>query len=90
MRRGECEGGARPCSLSTCAWNTASLKGGYMTPAPGGCVLDVADQNGATLEQVAELLGCSRERVRQIEAKALKRLRPHGAVLAGLLSQRRE
>ena len=30
---------------------------------------------GMTLEEVAELLGCTRERVRQIEARALMKMR---------------
>jgi hypothetical protein len=39
--------------------------------------LDVADRGGATLESVGELLGVVRERVRQIEKKALSRVRSH-------------
>jgi hypothetical protein len=34
---------------------------------------------GATLEEVAEVLGVTRERVRQIESKALRKLRRMGA-----------
>ena len=33
------------------------------------------NKQGATLEEIAELYGCTRERVRQIEAKALAQLK---------------
>ena len=36
-----------------------------------------------TLEQVAEIIGCTRERVRQIEREALKKLRFRIGVLLG-------
>jgi hypothetical protein len=39
------------------------------------CALDVADRGGATLEEVGELLNMTRENVRQIEEKALEKLR---------------
>lgn len=42
------------------------------------CILDIADQGGQTLEQVAERMGVVRERIRQIEVKALKLLREEG------------
>ncbi len=49
------------------------------------CALDVADQNpdGATLAQVGQAISITRERVRQVEAKALRRL--PGSVKAAML-----
>jgi len=32
-------------------------------------------RNGSTLEEIADLYGCTRERIRQIEDKALKKLK---------------
>ncbi len=39
------------------------------------CVLDVADRGGATLEEVADIIGVSRERIRQIEFKIRRKLK---------------
>jgi transcriptional regulator len=38
------------------------------------CVLDIADQGELTLEEIGKLTGVTRERVRQIEEKALRKL----------------
>lgn len=38
------------------------------------CTLDVTDRDGATLSEVARLLGVSRERVRQIKSDGLPAL----------------
>jgi hypothetical protein len=42
---------------------------------PETCALDVAERASATLEEIAELLGITRERARQIENAALAKLR---------------
>lgn len=46
------------------------------------CALDVADRDGATLEEVAQRLNITRERVRQIEAVASRRARRAAEELA--------
>ena len=38
------------------------------------CALDVADRDGATLEEIGQILHLTRERAGQIEAKALRKL----------------
>jgi DNA-directed RNA polymerase sigma subunit (sigma70/sigma32) len=38
------------------------------------CTLDVAERDGATLEEVGELMNITRERVRQIGDKALAKV----------------
>ncbi len=38
------------------------------------CVLDVADQGGATLEDVGAMMNLTRERIRQLEVKGLAKL----------------
>jgi hypothetical protein len=61
---------------------------------PATCALDLADRGPQTLQTIGELLGITRERVRQIEAKALKRLRAafarEGLDPAQLLVERQE
>ena len=44
---------------------------------PFTCALDVADMGGRTLEEVGKEFGVTRERIRQIEAKALEKIRQH-------------
>jgi hypothetical protein len=38
------------------------------------CALDVADRAGATLEEVGAIMNLTRERIRQVEVKALAKL----------------
>jgi hypothetical protein len=42
---------------------------------PETCALDVAERGGASLEEIAQLLGITWERARQIESTALAKLR---------------
>ena len=39
------------------------------------CALDVADEGGRTLEEVGQLFGLTRERVRQVEKVALRKFK---------------
>lgn len=84
--RGECQNGPRPCPWVSCAHHlylevndSGSLKFNHphLEPweLPETCALDVADAGGATLERVGELVNLTRERVRQIEVRAARRLR---------------
>lgn len=68
VTRGDCVGGQRPCPWDACRH--------HLLLAPS-CALDVVDANpvGVTLEVVGDLLGVTRERIRQIEEKALRKLR---------------
>ncbi len=74
--RGDCLPGghneARPCRWRGCYW--------HMENAKASCVLDVADNGGTTLEEVGEILGVTRERVRQIEAVAVQKLLVRGGL----------
>jgi hypothetical protein len=85
--RSDCEGGGinadRPCPWASCRHHLGfdlSQSGnvrevdGWHSGGPS-CSLDVADQGGVTLEEVGELLGLTRERVRQVEVRALLHVR---------------
>ena len=82
--RGECLGMSRPCPFAGCRHHNyldINAKTGSITinwpdhtpdtmPAPT-CSLDVAQSGGKTHEQVGEVLNLTRERVRQIEIRAI-------------------
>lgn len=85
--RGDCQGGPRPCPFVGCrhhnALDVTHMGGGNQVtlhrepedlPAGDSCSLDVADRGAHTLEETAQVLGVVRERVRQIEASALRKL----------------
>lgn len=83
--RGECVLGLRPCPWAGCKHHlyldvdpeTGSIKINRpdiaLEDLEDSCVLDVADRGEHTLEQVGTFLNITRERTRQLEAKALKR-----------------
>lgn len=83
--RGECIDGPRPCPWVGCKWHlyldvtaVGSLKLNHVSREPWEleetCALDVADRGGETLERVGQLVGLTRERVRQIELEAGQRV----------------
>lgn len=69
--RGDClEGGvneARPCQWVTCRY--------HLYNKTHSCALDVADEGPNDLEVIGDIMGLTRERIRQIEATALWRLK---------------
>lgn len=86
--RGECVAGPRPCPWVGCRYHLYLETNGegvrYNFPGlevdelPETCALDVADLGGVTLETVGEILNVTRERIRQVEFKAGRRLNaPH-------------
>ena len=83
--RGECADIARPCPFVSCSQH---LYWDYLKHHPGAevetlkhsCTLDVADDGGLTLEEVGEMMGLTRERIRQIEDLALRKLKKRPAM----------
>lgn len=83
--RGDCVDGHRPCPFVSCKFNlyldvseNGSIKynfpdidGPENMPVMMSCALDIADRGGETLELVGEAANITRERVRQVEVKAL-------------------
>jgi len=95
--RGDCLQGVnaeRPCPFVSCKFHlyldvnprTGSIKINYPDKEPWeldeSCALDVADNGGATLEDVGETARLTRERIRQLESKGLKKLRALSAIAA--------
>lgn len=99
--RGDCAGVPRPCPYVACnqhlyldvkpngnvQFNFPGCEPWEM-PADFSCALDVADAGGSTLEQVSDGFSVVRERIRQIEAAALKKLRALAPELAAHLADR--
>ena len=85
--RADCVNGARPCAYVSCKYNlfvdvnprTGSVKMNFpdkeLHELADTCALDVADRGGITLEEVGVIMNLTRERVRQLEARGLVKLR---------------
>lgn len=81
--RGDCQTVSRPCVFVSCRHhlyldvnpNTGSLKinfpGVEIEDLENSCSLDVADKGCNTLKEVGDILKLTRERIRQLEVKAL-------------------
>jgi hypothetical protein len=75
----------RPCPWVSCRYHLAidvsstgklhfNLPDVDVTELEQSCALDCADEGGLTLDQIGARLGVTRERVRQLEGKAIRRL----------------
>jgi hypothetical protein len=95
-RRGDCLPGGRneerPCPFVSCRHHlylevspeTGSIKFNFpvgLEEIPETCSFDVADRGGITLEELGVILDRTRERARQVEVIALRRLRRWGGTL---------
>jgi hypothetical protein len=84
--RVECLNGERPCPFVSCKHHlfldVSSRTGAIKLNFPDlevwdmqeTCALDVADRGGTTLEEVGAIMNLTRERIRQVEVKALAKL----------------
>jgi hypothetical protein len=93
---------SRPCVFVSCTRNlyldvspqTGAIKLNLpdlepeQMPARASCMLDVADLDGQTLEQVGDVLNVTRERVRQVEVKALAKMKAAGVDLRDWYGER--
>jgi len=70
-RRGDCRNVPRPCPFSRCRFSL--LSEAKRPPSAPSCSLDLADAGATTVEAVADVLGVSPERVRQVQQRALRR-----------------
>ncbi len=84
--RAECAEGPRPCPYVSCKHHlfldvsarTGAIKLNFpdleVWDMNESCALDVADRGGTTLEDVGAIMNLTRERIRQVEVKALAKL----------------
>jgi hypothetical protein len=84
--RSECADGPRPCPFVSCKHHlfidvsprTGAIKLNFpdleVWELTESCALDVADRGGTTLEDVGAIMNLTRERIRQVEVKALAKL----------------
>jgi hypothetical protein len=84
--RAECADGERPCPYVSCQHHlyldvsarTGAIKLNFpdleVWDMKETCALDVADRGGTTLEDVGAIMNLTRERIRQVEVKALAKL----------------
>ncbi len=84
--RAECQGTERPCPFVSCQYHlyldvsprTGAIKLNFpdleVWEMNESCALDVADRGGTTLEDVGAIMNLTRERIRQVEVRALAKL----------------
>lgn len=84
--RADCKGGPRPCPYISCKHHlyvdvsprTGAIKLNFpdleVWDLNESCALDIADHGGTTLEDVGAIMNLTRERIRQVEVKALAKL----------------
>lgn len=87
MTRADCVNGGRPCLFVSCRHHlyldvnpeTGSIKLNFpdkeVWELEQTCALDVAERGGVTLEEVGDILNLTRERIRQLEATALEKMK---------------
>jgi hypothetical protein len=83
ITRGACRRLQGPCPHAVCRFNLTAERRDNRGAKPNqqhlpvvheSCALEAAEQGGMTLEEIAKRLSLTRERVRQIELGALKKL----------------
>lgn len=94
MTRADCVDGPRPCPLVSCKYNlyldvnkSGALKFNFpdveVEDMRESCVLDVADRGGITLEDVGQIMNLTRERIRQVELRAIDKVKNNSSDIFG-------
>lgn len=95
----DCREGQRPCPYVACRYHlyldvhprTGSIKLNFPDKEADElaetCALDVAERGGVTLEEVGAIMNLTRERIRQVEASAMDKLRVDADDLGALLEE---
>ena len=85
--RGDCKQVERPCPYVGCRYNlyldvtengTIKINFPWITPLDippdVSCALDIAERGGVTLDEIADAINLTRERVRQVEQTAIDKV----------------
>lgn len=84
--RAECHEAMRPCPFVSCKYHlfldvqarTGAIKLNFpdleVEDMTESCALDIADRGGTTLEEVGAIMNLTRERIRQLEVRAMARV----------------
>ena len=84
--RAECAEGSRPCPFVSCKYHlfldvqprTGAIKLNFpdleVEEMNESCALDIADRGGTTLEEVGAIMNLTRERIRQLEVRAMAKV----------------
>jgi hypothetical protein len=87
VSRAECAEGMRPCPFVSCKYHlyldvqprTGAIKLNFpdieVEDMHESCALDVADRHGTTLEEVGAIMNLTRERIRQLEVRAMAKVK---------------
>lgn len=78
--RGDCANVPRPCPFVTCRHNLFTDVSKEVFESRYSCSIDAAEDGAASLSEVAAIIGVSRERVRQIERRAFRKIRATGVI----------
>jgi hypothetical protein len=85
--RSECADGPRPCPYVSCKYHlyldvqtrTGAIKLNFpdieVEDMVESCSLDIADRGGTTLEEVGAIMNLTRERIRQLEVRAMAKVK---------------
>lgn len=85
--RSECADGPRPCPYVSCKYHlyldvqhrTGAIKLNFpdieVEQMNESCSLDIADRGGTTLEEVGAIMNLTRERIRQLEVRAMAKVK---------------
>ena len=84
--RTQCKDGPRPCLFVSCRYHLylevnacgtlrLNFPGLEVWELPESCALDVAEEGGVTLDEVGQRLNVTRERARQLQVKAIQKLK---------------
>lgn len=77
ITKGACRVMGPTCDIATCRFNTIEIRHGGAHKEQDRsvtCALALAEEGGVTLERIGAALGLTRERIRQLEVRAMSKI----------------